>query len=629
MVDIKTIIDQCSKVQVLQNHVLVYHYYNDNVFLFSLHKENYEAILDKSVDAEVLSQGVNLKDFCYPLDIDLFSFDDSNEKKYETFKFNLRILKNENEIIIVEAQFDRFTYNDIHSTGIFFTKFTNVIDLIDKTNELDNNSRNFHAMMEHTTDFIFFKDAHHVMTASSDTLAIITGHKQGQDLVGKIDYELFPREHADAYYKLEKEIYQGNLSQSVEIQPFVDENGEEGWVDNRKYAIKNSSGDIVGLFGVARIVTENIRNQEKLKKQAIQLDNKNREIQHYLDIAQVLIMALDDNKNVIMINQYGADLLGYTKEEIIGKNFIDNFVPQGIQDKLYEVGEDIINNRDAYEGYINPILAKSGEERLIVWKNTPLIDEHNQAIGILTSGQDITDKVKQDKQLMLQRKQAQIGEMVAMIAHQWRQPLAAIAATTSSLKIKQSLGRYEEISFSEALDNIENYTQHLSKTIDDFRNFLKDDKQKINVNPTDIINSAIDIVKVIFTNRGIKLKTNLLSDVELSVYPNELTQVILSLLTNAQEVIEERKIKEPMVEIETYEKDGKFYIVIKDNAGGIPDNIIDNVFDPYFTTKGELNGTGLGLYMSKTIIEEHCKGHLEVKNSDTGALFLISLNKTF
>lgn len=629
MVDIKTIIDQCSKVQVLQNHVLVYHYYNDNVFLFSLHKENYEAILDKSVDAEVLSQGVNLKDFCYPLDIDLFSFDDSNEKKYETFKFNLRILKNENEIIIVEAQFDRFTYNDIHSTGIFFTKFTNVIDLIDKTNELDNNSRNFHAMLEHTTDFIFFKDAHHVITASSDTLAIITGHKQGQDLVGKIDYELFPREHADAYYKLEKEIYQGNLSQSVEIQPFVDENGEEGWVDNRKYAIKNSSGDIVGLFGVARIVTENIRNQEKLKKQAIQLDNKNREIQHYLDIAQVLIMALDDNKNVIMINQYGADLLGYTKEEIIGKNFIDNFVPQGIQDKLYEVGEDIINNRDAHNGYINPILAKSGEERLIVWKNTPLIDEHNQTIGILTSGEDITDKVKQDKQLMLQRKQAQIGEMVVMIAHQWRQPLAAIAATTSSLKIKQSLGRYEEISFSEALDNIENYTQHLSKTIDDFRNFLKDDKQKINVNPTDIINSAIDIVKVIFTNRGIKLKTNLLSDVELSVYPNELTQVILSLLTNAQEVIEERKIKEPMVEIETYEKDGKFYIVIKDNAGGIPDNIIDNVFDPYFTTKGELNGTGLGLYMSKTIIEEHCKGHLEVKNSDTGALFLISLNKTF
>lgn len=364
---------------------------------------------------------------------------------------------------------------------------------------------------------------------------------------------------------------------------------------------------------------------EKNKKQIAQA----KQTQNYLDIARVLIMALDNNKNIIMINQEGANILGCSKEEIIGKNFVENFLPKNIKEEISKVAEDIIEENDGYSEYENPIVTKSGEERLIAWKNHVLTDEDGNVYGILTSGEDVTEKKEREKMLLLHTKQAQMGEMIGMIAHQWRQPLAAIAATTSSLKLKQSLGSYEEEYFSEQLDKIENYTQHLSETIDDFRNFLKDDKQKININPTNIINSAIDIVKAIFTNRGIELRTNFLSNVELSVYPNELVQVILNLLTNAREVIEEREVKEPIVDIETYEKDDKYHIAIKDNAGGVADDIIDKVFDPYFTTKDGLNGTGLGLYMSKTIIEEHCQGRMVVKNVDDGALFLISLNRTY
>lgn len=371
-------------------------------------------------------------------------------------------------------------------------------------------------------------------------------------------------------------------------------------------------------LAIVRDITERVSLMNKLEKQAMQT-------QSYLDIAKVLIMALDNDKNVTMINQTGADILGYSKEEIIGKNWIKNFLPKNIQEDLNNVAEKIIEEKNSYSGYENSIVTKSGEERLMSWKNSTITDSKGNTVGILTSGEDITEKSKREKQLLLHTKHAQMGEMIGMIAHQWRQPLASIAATISSLKFKQELGTYEEKYFNEQFDNIEEYTQHLSKTIDDFRNFYKEDKKHINSYLSDIIDRAIDIVKVVFANKEIELRTNYLSNRELSVFPNEVTQVVLNLLKNAQEAIEENMIKNPIIEIKTYEKDTEFYIEIKDNAGGIPKDVIDKIFDPYFTTKGDLNGSGLGLYMSKTIIEEHCKGQIEVKNLNDGALFVITL----
>lgn len=625
--DIKTIIEQYTKRENLRNHIFVYHYYKDDLFLFCLTKKNYEATLDLSVDTNALSQGVSLKDFCYHLDLDLFYLDNPHEKKYDNFEFNLRILKHNNEIIVVKTQLNRFVDENRQSQNIFFAEFTNVIDLIQKTDELDTTSSNFYAMLKHTTDFIFFKDAHHVMTASSDTLAIIAGHQKGDELVGKIDYESFPKEHADAYYKLEKEIYQGKLSQSIEIQPFVDEHGKEGWADNRKYAIKNSAGDIIGLFGVARIVTQNIQNQKKLKKQAQLLDDKNREIQYYLDIAQVIIMALDKNKNVIMINQKGAELLGYTKDEIIGKNFIDNFLPQGVRADVNQVGEEIIKNINTHDGKINPILTKNGEERLVLWKNVPLLDENNQSIGILTSGEDITDRVKQDKQFLIQRKHAQMGEMLAMIAHQWRQPLSAISSSVSLLKVKLALNAFNSQEFNSKLDNITEYTQHLSNTIDDFRLFFQDDKEKSEVGLNDIMDNSLEIILPTIQSSNITLTKNYLSDKKAFTYPNELKQVILNIIKNAQEAIDEREVKNGTIYLKTYSDDNWHILSIKDNAGGISEEILEKNFDPYFTSKGELNGTGLGLYMSKIIIEDHCHGKIFVENIDDGSQFTIKLSK--
>lgn len=137
----------------------------------------------------------------------------------------------------------------------------------------------------------------------------------------------------------------------------------------------------------------------------------------------------------------------------------------------------------------------------------------------------------------------------------------------------------------------------------------------------------MNVGNLLFSNCNTIMKIEYLCEEEISTYPNECKQVLLNILKNAQNALDEKYITEPMITIKTYKENDKYYISIEDNAGGIPNSIIDKIFEPYYTTKQSLNGTGLGLYMSKIIIHEHCHGTLEVKNTNNGALFTISLNK--
>lgn len=178
--------------------------------------------------------------------------------------------------------------------------------------------------------------------------------------------------------------------------------------------------------------------------------DKNRQTQHYLDVAQVLIMALDNNRNVIMINQKGADILGYSKEEIVGKNWMENFLPKRIKADIIKLSDDVTNKRGDYEENENHILTKSGEERLLLWKNTPLLDDEGNSIGILTSGEDITVKREQEKKLLQQSRMAQMGEMISMIAHQWRQPLSSISAIAGTLSLDVMMDEYKKEFFCRA-----------------------------------------------------------------------------------------------------------------------------------------------------------------------------------
>jgi len=231
-------------------------------------------------------------------------------------------------------------------------------------------------------------------------------------------------------------------------------------------------------------------------------------------------------------------------------------------------------------------------------------------------------------QLIQQSKLAQMGEMISMIAHQWRQPLTAISATANVITFQIELeGKISMEELKNEVALISEYSQHLSSTIDDFRNFYKPNKTKEFVTFEEILDKTINIIHSTYENNKIELVKNYKCLEKLHIYPSQLSQVILNILKNAEDVLVDKNIKNPRVVINTYLDDDNFVLEINDNAGGVKTEHLDEIFNPYFSTKTKKDGTGLGLYMSKTIIEEHCDGKLSIENNDSGALFTIRIKK--
>jgi signal transduction histidine kinase len=235
-------------------------------------------------------------------------------------------------------------------------------------------------------------------------------------------------------------------------------------------------------------------------------------------------------------------------------------------------------------------------------------------------------KENQDKAKMLvqQSKLAIMGEMIAMIAHQWKQPLAGQKAIIGGIKLKQRLNRIKEDDIEEAFSSMDLLINHMNNTITDFTNFFKPSKSKNNVSIKTSILESLDMVKVIFDKNRIVVDINIVSDIKLNIYNGEFKQVLLNILNNAKDALIENQIEEKKINININLVKNGVDIAISDNAGGIPNSIIDKIFEPYFSTKAK-NGTGLGLYMSKIIIDEHLDGVLSVSNDDNGAIFKIFL----
>ncbi|MBD3843717.1 MAG: HAMP domain-containing histidine kinase, partial [Campylobacterales bacterium] len=169
--------------------------------------------------------------------------------------------------------------------------------------------------------------------------------------------------------------------------------------------------------------------------------------------------------------------------------------------------------------------------------------------------------------------------------------------------------------------------QYMSQTIEDFRSFFKPDKEKEYFDLVVVFNQAYKILKDNLESNNIKLSLFRTVDAVSHGYPNEFAQVIMNLIANARDIMIEKKIKQPRIEVHLEKDEKNVYCKVKDNGGGVPEEIISKIFDPYFSTKFNAQGTGMGLYMSKIIIENNMQGMLSVANSDEGAVFTIQLQR--
>jgi signal transduction histidine kinase len=232
---------------------------------------------------------------------------------------------------------------------------------------------------------------------------------------------------------------------------------------------------------------------------------------------------------------------------------------------------------------------------------------------------------EKDQMLIQQSRQAALGEMINSIAHQWRQPLNNLGLIVQNIDISFKMGRLTPEEMSEENAKAMETILFMSRTIDDFRNFFRDDKEKTIISVDNLLKRTLALVSSSFQHLNISMDIEVQDDVTAFGYPNEYSQVILNILNNAKDVLTERMIPVPCLRIRVFSQGGRSVVTVGDNGGGIEEEILNRIFDPYFSTKEVGKGTGIGLYMSKVIIEQNMGGTLTARNFEGGAEFRIEL----
>jgi len=370
----------------------------------------------------------------------------------------------------------------------------------------------------------------------------------------------------------------------------------------------------------------------------IELSHKAQKIAAVAFETQSGMTITDKNQKILQVNKAFIKITGYTKEEAIGKT--PAILKSGLHDEnfyleMYKtlkkdhiwIGE--IKNRHKNGNIYN--------EHLIIQS---VLDDNQEEIYYVASFLDITKQklieaklTQKEKLLIQQSKMAQMGEMLENIAHQWRQPLSLITTSASGIKVQLEYGILTNEILNDSLDNIEQSAKHLSNTVDDFRNFYKDDKVKKAFALKDAVESSLSLVSSKFKNQKIIVSMDI-EDIEISGYENELIQVFINILNNAKDELIKFTEQKKVIFISAIEAKETVTIFFQDNAGGIQEGTLTHIFDNHFTTKEEVDGTGIGLYMSKLIID-NMDGEIKASNEKfyfenkeyTGARFSIIFPK--
>lgn len=398
-------------------------------------------------------------------------------------------------------------------------------------------------MMDAIPDFMFYKDCNSIYQRCNESFASLFVGMPKDRIIGRCDYDFeATAEKAELFQQSDREVVLHGKKTRYEVRIKL-ANGQQILIEALKAPFRDALGNIVGVIGVSRDVTERRLVEDKLLEQAVQLEQEAAERQEAQDALAAKQIQLETLNNTL------AGLVEASVKELR----------------------------------------------------------------------------KKDNLLIQQSRQAAMGEMINNIAHQWRQPLNNIGLIIQNLRLSFEMGRLSEDEMKTEADLAMSSLQFMSHTIDDFRNFFRIDKEK---QPFMVSKSLNTTLKFVFPNRNdnmITLDIDVQDIAPAFGYPNEYSQVLLNILKNAKDVLMERQIVEPCVRIRVSSEEGRSVVTVWDNGGGIADDILPRIFDPYFSTKMSDKGTGIGLYMSKTIIEQNMGGTLRARNINGGVEFSIEI----
>ncbi len=398
------------------------------------------------------------------------------------------------------------------------------------------------------------------------------------------------------------------------------------------------------------IIIKEKKFNENLKEKAKELQKINSQQEQLLSLFNKGKIALFkwNNDGKIEFNNVSDSvkkIFGYSKEDFLNKKvfYPDLIDKRDLEYFKIEMKKAMLNKVDFFTHKPYRIITKNNEIKWVLDNTLTIKDENNNIIQFLGYITDITllkmleIEIEEQKDLLQQQsKLAMMGEMIGSIAHQWRQPLNELSISIQMLEYTSNEELLSDNFISDFIDKNKNVINFMSKTIDDFRNFFKIDKERENFNVKDAIENTLLILDSQLKNRDIQLTISG-ENFSITGFKGEFQQVILNLINNIKDIAIEDKIKDVTIDIILKKElisdiklsdnsnivTQKKSIIIRDNVGGIPKEIIDRVFEPYFTTKEQGKGTGIGLYISKMIIENNMNGSLTVSNIDNGAEFII------
>lgn len=463
---------------------------------------------------------------------------------------------------------------------------------------------------------------------------------------------VYPEDMVFAYEAIGKCLEGLTPSFAVEYR-MLTKTGEIVWIlDRGKVVERDETGKAVHAAGTHTDITG-----RKLAEQALQQSDE--KVRLLLDSTAEAIMGVDLQGNCTFANASSIRMLGFSEQEqLFGRNMHSllqhsHLQGQSLLDRKSQIIEAF---RRGKKIHLEDVVLRriDGTSFPVEYWSHPQV--HNSVVtGAVVTFMDISERVKAQEQLVLQQEQlellnlslrkrvedtvselrqkdqilisqgrlAAMGEMIGNIAHQWRQPLNVLAILITNLQLTYQDNELTGKFMDESVGTAHRLIQKMSATINDFSKFFSPDKERVPFSAHKQIQLAVEMVEAAFKNNSITITVDSETDCNLEGFPNEYSQVLLNLLINAKDAIVESGSKQGDVHITIRKTDGMGTVTVRDNGCGIPIDLLDKIFDPYFSTKSM--GTGIGLYMSKMIIERNMNGRIEVTTSEEGSEFLVTV----
>jgi PAS domain S-box-containing protein len=408
----------------------------------------------------------------------------------------------------------------------------------------------------------------------------------------------------------------------------------------------------------SRLVHELEVHQIELEMQNAELRQARDEVEAVLnrytdlyDFAPIGYFTLDREGIISAVNLSGAGLFGIERARLIGRRF-GLLVAEETRDLFAAYMSKVFAGQGKVSGevtltregshpravQIEGVASAQGKEcRLAVidiserrQAEEQLAEQRRELEELNRSLQMRIDKAvddlrQKDQMLILYDRLAVMGEMINNIAHQWNQPLNTLGLVVQQFRLYSDSGRSNREFIKENTEKAMELIQHMSQTIEDFRNLFRVDKEAVTFSVNEVIERTLSLIAKTFNDQNIAIALYPEGDPAAIGFPNEYSQVLLNILLNARDALVGSHVEDARISIRIFGQGGRSVVTITDNAGGIADEHLEKVFDAYFTTKEADKGTGIGLFMSRTIIEKSMGGRLTVQNVDGGAQFRIEV----